>query len=150
LKENIFFEAIREKYSELEMTIRFDKKIDGGCSNKRPDIFIDCLTHVVISELDENQHDKYDKICENKRIMELFEDIGNRPIIVLRLNPDSYVDKDEEKHKSCFSYTKTGIIHVDKKEWEKRTKKFMKRFDYWLTHIPTKEVTIEKFFYNSI
>lgn len=129
------------------MKIRFDRKIDGGCSRKKPDIFIDCLTHVIIGELDENEHNKYKEICENKRIMELFQDAGNRPVVVLRLNPDSYY-KDDEKYDSCFSYTKSGTICVDKKEWEKRMKLFTWHLDSWLTHIPKKEVTIRKFFYS--
>lgn len=147
LKENIFFDAIREKYPELKMSIRFDKQIDNGCSGKRPDIFIDCLTHVIIGELDENEHSRYEEICENRRIMELFQDVGNRPVVVLRLNPDSYY-KDDEKYNGCFSYTKSGTISVHKKEWEKRMKLFTWHLDSWLTHIPKKEVTIRKFFYS--
>lgn len=146
LKEKIFVEEIEKKYPNLDM--RFDLKIDGGCSGKRPDIFIDCFTHVIIEELDENEHSGYEEICENRRIMELFIDIGNRPVVILRLNPDAYT-KDDEKYASCFSYTTTGVISVDKKEFEKRLEKFTERMDYWLDNIPNKEVTIEKFFYSS-
>ena len=60
-----------------------DKRIEGGCSRYIPDIFIECLTHSVIIEVDENQHDTYDCTCENRRMMQLFEDLGSLPLILI-------------------------------------------------------------------
>ncbi len=71
-----------------DVEIIFDKKIEGGCSRRRPDAFIDRLTHSIVLECDEYGHRGYDEICENKRIMEIFEDLGSRPIVFLRFNPD--------------------------------------------------------------
>ena len=45
-----------------------------------------------IVEIDENQHIEYDCSCENKRIMELSQDVGHRPIIFIRFNPDDYLN----------------------------------------------------------
>ena len=36
------------------------------------------LTHSIIVEVDENQHKNNRYICDNKRMMELFVDLGNR------------------------------------------------------------------------
>ena len=41
-------------------------------------------------EVDENQHNNYDCSCENKRLMELAQDLGHRSMVVIRFNPDAY------------------------------------------------------------
>lgn len=75
--------------SSSKMTL--DKRIEGGCSKHRPDGFIDVSTHVVIVEIDEDQHHSYDEMCENRRMMELSIDVAHRSIVFIRLNPDEYV-----------------------------------------------------------
>jgi len=99
-----------------------DKTIEGGCSKKRPDIFLDLLTHSIIIEIDENQHKTYNN-CELKRINLLFEDLGDRHIVFIRFNPDDYLDKDNNKITSCWSIDKNGLSSVKKSkknEWEQR------------------------------
>lgn len=128
----------------------FDKSIYGGCSRKRPDAFRDCLTHSLIIEIDENQHKSYEEICENKRMMEIFEDLAHRPIVFIRFNPDSYIDEDGNKVKSCFVIEKkTGILVLDDmNEWIDRICKLKEEIEYHIENIPTKEVTIVNLFYN--
>ena len=48
--------------------ITLDKRLQGGCSGKRPDIFVDVYTHTVHCENDEDQH--RNALCESKRTME--------------------------------------------------------------------------------
>jgi EsV-1-7 cysteine-rich motif len=74
-------------------SISFDRIVAGGCSRRRPDVLLDLGTHSVIVEVDEGGHatDAYCS-CEDKRVMELFQDLGNRPLVVIRFNPDAYVD----------------------------------------------------------
>jgi hypothetical protein len=67
-----------------------DKKIEGGCSKRRPDIMIDIGFQIIIVEIDENQDNNYDCSCEYKRIMELSQDVGFHPIVFIRFNPDGY------------------------------------------------------------
>jgi hypothetical protein len=50
----------------------------------------------LIIEVDENKHDNYDCSCENKRIMLISQDLGHRPVVLLRFNPDGYL-KDGKK-----------------------------------------------------
>lgn len=45
-----------------------DKKVQDGCSSKRPDLLLDLGYQVIIIEIDENQHTDYDCSCENKRL----------------------------------------------------------------------------------
>ena len=113
-KEHCVVDFLKEQLP-TEMIV-CDKQIDGGCSRRRPDIFIDKLTHSVIVEIDENQHESYDCTCENRRLMELFEDLGRRPLVMIRFNPDGYIDKNSKEVKSCFSYRKPlGVPYIPTK-----------------------------------
>ena len=119
-KEYAVLEFIRN--NDPEHTWINDKIIDGGCSKKRPDIFLDLLTHNIIIEIDENQHKTYDN-CELKRINLLFEDLGDRHIVFIRFNPDDYLDKDNKKITSCWGIDRNGLSSVKKSkknEWEQR------------------------------
>jgi hypothetical protein len=84
-KERNVVDFIREQYPDL--TWKFDKIVEDGCSRRRPDIYLDLGYQVIIIEVDENQHQGYENICENKRLMELSLDVGHRPIVFIRFNP---------------------------------------------------------------
>lgn len=64
-------------------------KMLQGCSKRRPDVFFDLDTHVIIVEIDEHQHRTYENSCECARINEIVNGIGGRPIIFIRYNPDT-------------------------------------------------------------
>jgi len=53
--------------------------------------------YIIIIEVDENKHTNYDCNCENKRLMELSQDLQHRPIVFIRFNPYSYTDKNGVK-----------------------------------------------------
>jgi len=124
----------------------FDKQT-GGCSKRRPDCYIDKFTHIVIIECDENQH--RDTNCENKRTMELFQDFGNRPVVFIRFNPDSYI-KDNKKINSSFKMHKTLDVPVirEPKEWKLRLDLLKETINKFLNRIPEKEVTNDYLFYD--
>jgi len=63
-------------------------KMLQGCSKKRPDVYFDLVTHCVIVEIDEHQHNTYEDTCECARINEIVNGIGGKPIIIIRYNPD--------------------------------------------------------------
>ena len=139
---------IKEQFKEQVMI--FDKQT-GGCSKRRPDVYIDKFTHIVIIECDENQHknEEYNS-CENKRTMELFQDFGNRPIVFIRFNPDSYVNEENKKIQSSFKMHKALDVPVirDSNEWVCRLNVLKKTIDKWLIKIPEKEITNEYLFYD--
>lgn len=87
-KEFAVAEYIKEQFPQI--TWNFDKQIPDGCSRRRPDAVLDLGYQLIIVEIDENQHTTYDCSCENKRIMQLSQDVGHRPIIFIRFNPDEY------------------------------------------------------------
>jgi hypothetical protein len=122
-----------------------DKSIQGGCSKKRPDLLLDLGYHVVIVEIDENQHKSYECSCDNKRIMELSQDVGHRPIVFIRFNPDDYVDQEGKNVKSCWSITKqTGIIKIgNPTDWKTRMENLSNQIKYWTNPENTSEKTVE-------
>jgi hypothetical protein len=127
--------------------VTFDTRLQGGCSGRKPDIFVDLYTHTVHCENDEDLHRNY--MCENKRLMELFQDAGNRPQVQLRFNPDGYISADGKKHPGCFKHNKLGVPVIrDQAMWEKRMKAYLERLQYHLTHVPVGEVTVEHMFYD--
>jgi hypothetical protein len=98
---------------------------------RRPDILLDLGYQVLIIEIDENAHQDYDCSCENKRIMELSQDVGHRPIVFIRFNPDSY-RKGTIKIPSCWEQNMNGICVVKYKEdWEYRLNTLEAQIKYW-------------------
>jgi hypothetical protein len=124
-----------------------DKRIQDGCSKRRPDIFLDLGDQVIIVEVDENQHMNYDCSCENKRLMELSQDVGHRPIVFIRFNPDSYIS-DEKKVTSCWCLNEIGLCIIKKKrEWEQRLEALKQQIEYWMKERTTKMVEVIQLFY---
>lgn len=148
-KEKAVTDFIKETY--INYNIICDKTIKNGCSKRRPDILIDLNTHVIIIEIDEEQHNLYDDTCENKRIMEISQDLGHPNIVFIRFNPDAYTDKNNKRITSCWSISSNGISIVPKnkkKRWIDRLTALKSIIDKWIINIPEKHITIEKIFYD--
>jgi hypothetical protein len=147
-KEKEVVDRIKEIFPDL--TWIADKKIQDGCSNKRPDLLVDLGTHILIMEVDENKHSNYDCSCENKRLMELSKDVGHRPIVFIRFNPDSYIDSTGKKIKSCWKLNKLGIMCIDKnniKNWNDRISNLLEQVQYWIKNPSEKMIEIIELFY---
>jgi EsV-1-7 cysteine-rich motif len=145
VKERHVHDALEAHFKDLFI---YNKRIHGGCSRRIPDWFFEKLTHTVFVECDENQHEDYS--CENKRMMELFVDVGSRPVVFIRFNPDKYTDKNNKKIPSSFKYHKTLQVPLirDANEWTNRMNTLIKTIEYNLENIPEKEVTIINLFYD--
>jgi len=129
-----------------------DKTVSGGCSGCRPDLLVDLGYQILIIEVDEHKHNTYDCSCENKRIMELSQDMGHRPIIFIRFNPDEY-NKNEEKITSCWGINKLGICVVKKSkknEWTERLNTLKQCINYWIDpeNITNKTIETIQLFYD--
>ena len=119
-KEFAVVEFIKNEITEYNWIS--DKQIKEGCSKRRPDLLLDLGYQVIIIEVDENQHVDYDCSCQNKRVMELSQDSGHRPIVFLRFNPVEY-EKNGKTVSSCWCLDKKGIIGIKKTkevEWTHR------------------------------
>jgi hypothetical protein len=150
-KEFAVVEHIKNKYPEF--TWREDKKVQDGCSKRRPDLLLDLGYQIIIIEIDENQHIDYDCSCENKRIMELSQDLAHRPIIFIRFNPDDYLCE-ENTVSSCWGNNKNGVCVIKKtkqKEWTERLTTLEQQIDYWSNpdNITDKTIEIIQLFYNN-
>jgi hypothetical protein len=125
-------------------------KITGGCSRRRPDLLLDMGSHIIIVEVDENKHTDYDCSCENKRLMELSQDLQHRPIVFIRFNPDDYTNQDGILVKSCWKLNKLGVMQITKtkqKEWEERIETLKQQIQYWIDHPTEKTIEIIELFY---
>ena len=148
VKEKHMVDFINEHFADH--TIRHDKTIDGGCSKRRPDVLIEKYTHVIIIECDEEQHKSYDTTCETQRINDIYTDLGDRSIVLIRFNPDSYIDSNKQKHSTCFNYhKKLGVPYiVDQTKWKERLNTLKSRIEHHINSIPNDLVTIEHLFYD--
>jgi hypothetical protein len=85
-----------------------DDIIDSNCSKQRPDFVFHCGTHIVIVEVDEQQHKSY-KSCgiskeeilksETRRMYNIANVFIGLPVVFIRYNPDNYNDKNNKKIK---------------------------------------------------
>jgi hypothetical protein len=124
-----------------------DKKVQDGCSRRRPDLLLDMGSHIIIVEIDENKHTAYDCSCENKRLMELSQDLQHRPIVFIRFNPDKYINQDGILVDSCWKLSKLGIMQIEKhkqSEWEARINILKEQIQYWIEN-PTEKI-VELFY----
>lgn len=146
-KENEVVSQIKNIFPEYSWV--FNKTIKDGCSRRRPDMLLDIGTHVIIVEVDENRHNNYECICENKRLMLLSKDLYHRPIIFIRFNPDAYV-KDGIKISSCWRLNKNGLMSIIKKkqnEWDERIEILKNQIQYWIDNKTNKTIEIIELFY---
>ena len=124
-----------------------DKRVQDGCSQRRPDLLLDLGDQVIIIEVDENKHEDYECSCENKRVMELSQDVGHRPIVFIRFNPDSYI-QDEMKISSCWCLNDDGIcVLKDKSEWKRRLDALKQQMEYWIQERTSKTIEVIQLFY---
>jgi hypothetical protein len=134
--------AVREflKVEFPSVTLVHDKRVD--CFLYRPDFSIDMGSHVIIIEVDENQHETYDLSCNNKRLMSIFKSFGSRPIIMIRFNPDKY-----DNIKGCWT---TDCKIRDSNKWNDRLEKLSEKIKFSMCTIPEKEVTLIHLFYDKV
>jgi hypothetical protein len=149
-KEYSVVEYVKTNFPEMSWVA--DKIVNSGCSRRRPDLLLDLGYQVIIVEVDENQHIDYDCSCENKRIMELSQDVGHRPIVFIRFNPDEY-EKDGTNISSCWGCDKTGLCVVKKSkknEWTERLHVLEENINYWINpeNITSKTIETIQLFYD--
>jgi len=128
-----------------------DKKVEDGCSKRRPDLMLDYGTHIIIVEIDEYQHKDYDSTCENKRIMEISQDLQHRPITFIRFNPDAYKNSEGKNIQSCWRTNKMGVYMVPKSketEWEERIQKLFETIQYCVDNPSDKTIHHIELFYS--
>lgn len=82
-------------------------------------------------------------------MMGFMVDLGMRPIVFVRLNPDAFTDSLGRKHRSCFRVCKSGkLVVADQQQLDFRVGVYLDRIRYHLEHVPEVEVQVEHLFYN--
>jgi hypothetical protein len=144
-KERAVIEEIIQQFPNLSWII--DKRIQDGCSKRRPDMFLDLGSHVLLIEVDEEQHKTYN--CESKRIMEISRDIDHRPLVCIRFNPDSYYDNEHMLRRACWGVNGFGVCSIkNKTEWKKRINKLIEMVNYYIHNSIDKTIHFEYLFYD--
>lgn len=121
-KEQSVVDFIKSRFPHFDWST--DRKIEDGCSKRRPDLLLDLGYKVIIIEVDEYKHSSYTVECETRRLNDISLDLGCRPIQMIRFNPDAYTNSDFVKVSSCWAVNGTTKLMCLKKtkiaEWENR------------------------------
>ena len=147
-KEKDVVDRITQTFTNFTWVV--DKKVQDGCSRRRPDLLLDMGSHIIIVEVDENKHTDYDCSCEHKRLMELSQDLQHRPIVFIRFNPDDYINQVGTLVKSCWKLNKLGVMQITKakqNEWEERIQALKQQIQYWMDNSTEKTIEIIELFY---
>ena len=153
-KERLVVDKICAMY---DFTWRLDKRVEGGCTLLRPDLFCDFGSHTMIVEIDENSHRSYPQTCEIARLNEIAEDLAvecdghktYRPIVVLRFNPDAYTDEIGRRVPSCFKLLGNGhLVVADAAVWQARLDALLARIRAHVDTPPQNLLEIEHLFYD--
>jgi hypothetical protein len=147
-KETTVAHHVKQRFPIIDWTC--DKTIQDGCSRRRPDMLADLGSHVIIIEIDEHKHDEYECICENRRVMEISKDLGHRPVVFIRFNPDAYMGLDGAKVTSPWRQNSVGAITVMKSHqaaWDERLENLCSTIQYWMIHVPEKTVEVIELYY---
>jgi hypothetical protein len=77
--------------------------------------------------------------------MELSQDLGHRPIVFIRFNPDDY-NQNGTTITSCWGIDKKGICVVKKtkkNEWMQRLSALEEQINYWINPVNKTDKTVE-------
>jgi hypothetical protein len=149
-KEKCVVDYVTSTFPEYDWMC--DKAVKDGCSRRRPDLLLDLGSQVLIVEVDENQHTSYDCSCENKRLMEISQDVGHRPVVFIRFNPDKY-KTGEGIVQSCWTQNKLGICVIKSTkttEWKERLCVLRDNIDYWINNTTDKTVEVVELYYDKM
>ena len=152
VKEEEVVNYLKQEFKDIEMIT--DKALigDGLCLKNRPDVLIHLNKHSIIVEIDEEQHKWYNPICDKARINNIQEAL-DRPIIIIRFNPDGYTENGK-KIKSCFNIDKkTGmrtIPKIQEQNWFNRLAKLKDTLTFSLDNYKDDPIRIFKLFYDNV
>ena len=85
----------------------------------RPDARFGNADRVIIVEIDEDSHRAYLCVKEREREASFVAQAGREStVVMIRFNPDKYIDLNGVKHPTCFLQTKVNPKQM--KQWEER------------------------------
>jgi len=88
----------------------YDRIIDSQCGYERPDFLFDCGTHIVIIEVDEQQHRKNQ--CDDVRMFNISQTLALKTIFI-RYNPDDYKVNNKKQNTTKIKKHETLLRCLD-------------------------------------
>jgi hypothetical protein len=133
VREQAVFNVLKRAFPDYNFI--FDKgygfrtRLTGRLTRLRPDARVNLADRVIIVECDENSHRHVPCASEReKEASSVRQAAGEKTVVVIRLNPDSYTDYDGKKHPSCFA--QLGVAAKQKKQWEHRAQTLVNTVTY--------------------
>jgi hypothetical protein len=112
MKENNVFSYVKSLFPQFKFI--YEKRNGDMC---KYDLYLSTECHIIIIEIDENQ-DNIDTVCDNERLLQLSDGLRNKPIVLIRFNPDGY-----DNVSSCWCTDSVGQTILDDtkvEEWQSR------------------------------
>jgi hypothetical protein len=81
------------------------------CMRFRPDAVLDFATHFVVVEVDEHQHDTYDKTCEWARMVQVQDQLG-LPCVFVRFNPHRWTTRSGSQGRASFPIRLKALVQA--------------------------------------
>jgi len=148
-KERTVVSFITENFPDITWIL--DKRVDGGCSARRPDCIADFGEFLLIIEVDERQHSDRDTTCEISRLNQLSEDLDFRPIVMIRFNPDGYLNEENKRVFTPWKAGEDGVLRIVKtraEEWNNRLLKLKETIAEWSSKGTREIIEIIHMFYD--
>lgn len=132
-KETFIYEYLKRKYTKREI-IR-EKVV--GLRHLKPDYLIKRKNYNIIGECDEDAHRRYNAQVEEMRLTEIKEGLENKPLVVIRINPDK-----NSTEEGCFKFENGKIMINNEKIWLKRRRELVKNINKYLKEKPDRDLTL--------
>lgn len=139
-KEPYIIDLVKQLFPDVKWSV--NRGFDS--SSRRPDLMADMSTHIVVVEIDENQHRSYKPSTEKRRIDEICNAVNGRPIVFIRFNPDKYEHANGKKIKTCWNCD--GIIDGQQLQWQNRVTILESEIRKWLVTVPSTLEIIQLFY----
>ena len=146
-KQNTIISDLETKYENMIV----NKKIQGGNSQRRPDVFIDRGDYCIIIEIDERQHRSGDYTSDNRdRTSEIIDDINGRSLVLIRFNPDSYKSS-RKTFRSLFSKTRKDRLYRIgcPNKYEERLTLLKAIVDHYLCNSPSQKFIEHRLYFDN-
>ncbi len=151
-----YFSIIRNRIIEPIQSVTSGVVSECIVSLRRPDFLIDFGSYVLIIEVDEDQHRSrsYTQECEARRVNEIFTTLGDRHIVFIRFNPDTYVQSDGTVVLSPWTTNSTNRqICIRKSQyevWKERLNTLLDTIDFCSKNCPEEMITYHFLFYDKV
>ncbi len=145
VKEKHIVDFIKELYPNFGWEYN---QFINSCAHYRPDLLVYIKNYVIIIEIDEFQHKQKNYVeCEAKRINDILYELA-QPLIVLRINPDSYKDEKKNIQKGMFIKDKNNKCIVNNSIWNEQKELIKSTLHNIINNKPDQLLTEIKLFFD--